>query len=369
LTYSAYGVATRHPIADFNRDGFTDFFDELAYDDCFTGSGCPSGQTADLNLDGVADMFDYDEWDLSYAEQVNTARGVLSQNDASAAVNRLGYAGYWFEPATQQYLVRHREYDPNVGTWDERDPMGYHDGSDLYMYVRDNPVTGRDPMGLRREKGGCGASGCNSPSQGFSNAGRVLQPAGVAPFPPAEWFSFCTRCVQEAEQDAAVMLARFFLDLAGCPANGVPVLCEGHPFQSLPNECARGSVGGYSSCSPRGHPEVTICAPRPNASEPDCRRIVEAVRHELYHALRCCESGQHDGSCETCLCEELGAYYYQGACEPGSVFQPQGGESRSECLARLACRSCASTRNCSLSIDECRAVAIARIVGCTRGSR
>jgi RHS repeat-associated protein len=150
VTYSAYGVATRHPVADFNRDGFTDFFDDLAYDDCYTGSGggCPSGQTADLNLDGFVDQFDYDEWDLSYAEQVNTARGVLSQSDASAAVNRLGYAGYFFEPATQTYLVRNREYDPNVGTWDERDPMGYHDGADLYMYVRDNPVTNTDNSGL-----------------------------------------------------------------------------------------------------------------------------------------------------------------------------------------------------------------------------
>jgi RHS repeat-associated protein len=150
VTYSAYGVATRHPVADFNRDGFTDFFDDLAYDDCYTGSGggCPSGQTADLNLDGFVDQFDYDEWDLSYAEQVNTARGVLSQSDASAAVNRLGYAGYFFEPATQTYLVRNREYDPNVGVWDERDPMGYHDGSDLYMYVKDDTINGYDPMGL-----------------------------------------------------------------------------------------------------------------------------------------------------------------------------------------------------------------------------
>jgi RHS repeat-associated protein len=165
VTYSAYGVATRHPVADFNRDGFTDFFDDLAYDDCFTGSGCPSGQTADLNLDGVADMFDYDEWDLSYAEQVNTARGVLSQNDASAAVNRLGYAGYWFEPSTQQYLVRNREYDPNTGVWDERDPMGYHDGADLYMYVMNSPITRRDPFGLAATSC-CGLNGLNSSSLG-----------------------------------------------------------------------------------------------------------------------------------------------------------------------------------------------------------
>jgi hypothetical protein len=67
VTYSAYGVATRHPVADFNRDGFTDFFDDADYDDCYTGAGCPSGQTADMNLDGFVDSFDYDEWDLNFA--------------------------------------------------------------------------------------------------------------------------------------------------------------------------------------------------------------------------------------------------------------------------------------------------------------
>jgi RHS repeat-associated protein len=69
-------------------------------------------------------------------------------------VNRLGYAGYFFEPATQQYLVRNREYDPNTGVWDERDPMGYHDGSDLYMYVGGNPANGWDPMGLLSRRAG-----------------------------------------------------------------------------------------------------------------------------------------------------------------------------------------------------------------------
>jgi RHS repeat-associated protein len=73
---------------------------------------------------------------------------VLSQNDASAAVNRIGYAGYFFEPATQTYLVRNREYDPNTGVWDERDPIGYHDGSDLYNYTASSPVSFIDTYGL-----------------------------------------------------------------------------------------------------------------------------------------------------------------------------------------------------------------------------
>jgi len=149
IKYSAYGVVQRVPMADFNRDGFVDFFDDIAYDDCYTGVSCPAGQSADINFDGFLDFFDYDDWDLTYPEQGATNRGVLAENDASAATNRVGYAGYFFEPSTQQYLVRNRELDPNTGIWDERDPMGYHDGADLYMYVKDSPIGGRDPMGLR----------------------------------------------------------------------------------------------------------------------------------------------------------------------------------------------------------------------------
>jgi RHS repeat-associated protein len=121
----------------------------------------PRGQTADMNLDGFVDSFDYDEWDLNYTEQGSTARGVLAQSNGSAAVNRIGYAGYFFDPSTQQYLVRNRELDPNTGVWDERDPMGYHDGSNLYMYVRDNPINAWDPMGLKR----CGSSELSGEAQ------------------------------------------------------------------------------------------------------------------------------------------------------------------------------------------------------------
>lgn len=46
--------------ADFNGDGFVDFFDYDAFVACFEGSGCPAGVTADTNEDGFVDFFDYD---------------------------------------------------------------------------------------------------------------------------------------------------------------------------------------------------------------------------------------------------------------------------------------------------------------------
>jgi hypothetical protein len=45
--------------ADFNVDGFVDFFDYGDYLACFEGGACPDGRDADFNADGFTDFFDY----------------------------------------------------------------------------------------------------------------------------------------------------------------------------------------------------------------------------------------------------------------------------------------------------------------------
>ena len=45
--------------ADFNGDGFVDFFDYTAFVDCFESGLCTPGTTADTNGDGFIDFFDY----------------------------------------------------------------------------------------------------------------------------------------------------------------------------------------------------------------------------------------------------------------------------------------------------------------------
>lgn len=44
--------------ADFNGDGFVDFFDYGDYVGCFESGACPPGITADVNADGFTDFFD-----------------------------------------------------------------------------------------------------------------------------------------------------------------------------------------------------------------------------------------------------------------------------------------------------------------------
>ena len=46
--------------ADFNADGFLDFFDYDEFVGCYEGGECPPGEDADFNNDGFVDFFDYD---------------------------------------------------------------------------------------------------------------------------------------------------------------------------------------------------------------------------------------------------------------------------------------------------------------------
>ncbi|QOI99740.1 MAG: beta-propeller fold lactonase family protein [Phycisphaeraceae bacterium] len=58
-----FGVYNAPPcIADFNNDGFVDFFDFDAYVLCFEGEECPLGRDPDFNGDGFADFLDFDEF-------------------------------------------------------------------------------------------------------------------------------------------------------------------------------------------------------------------------------------------------------------------------------------------------------------------
>ena len=54
--------------ADFNGDGFIDFFDYDAFVACFEGVECTPGTTADFNGDGFVDFFDYDDFVAAFEE-------------------------------------------------------------------------------------------------------------------------------------------------------------------------------------------------------------------------------------------------------------------------------------------------------------
>ena len=59
-----------------------------------------------------------------------------------------GYAGMLRNPSSNMYLTLHRAYDPGVGRWLSRDPIGEQGGGNLYAYVSGNPLNLVDQLGL-----------------------------------------------------------------------------------------------------------------------------------------------------------------------------------------------------------------------------
>ncbi len=153
VRYRPYGEATHRFPGDFNDDSFCNSVDQ----GMLTGAlGSTIGQPVydvafDLNRNGLIDNTDYTQF-LWWLNRVPLAPGQISDPGASAAGpgpdNPFGYAGYVFNSESSRYIVRFRSYDPTSGRWLERDPVGYVDGLNIYLYSAADPIALADHMGL-----------------------------------------------------------------------------------------------------------------------------------------------------------------------------------------------------------------------------
>ena len=76
-------------------------------------------------------------------------RRCLRRARAPAAANagRFGYTGQAWIPELGLWYYKARVYSPTLGRFLQTDPVGYKDQVNLYEYVGDDPVDGRDPSG------------------------------------------------------------------------------------------------------------------------------------------------------------------------------------------------------------------------------
>ena len=86
----------------------------------------------------IAQRIDYDEWG-----------NVLS--DSNPGFQPFGYAGGLYDRDTGLVRFGARDYDPYVGRWTVKDPIGFGGGdTSLFNYVGGDPVSRIDPFGLEK---------------------------------------------------------------------------------------------------------------------------------------------------------------------------------------------------------------------------
>jgi RHS repeat-associated protein len=146
--YDPYGRGNRWAWSDFDRDGTTAVGDIFEYLNAWFASSAQ----ADSDEDGTIETEDiFTALNLWFASDPTPRDGLT----AASIDNPYGYCGYYADLETLGingnsngflYQCRYRVYDPISGRWLTRDPAGFVDGFNLYMYY------GFDPFGLDTSK-------------------------------------------------------------------------------------------------------------------------------------------------------------------------------------------------------------------------
>jgi RHS repeat-associated protein len=103
--------------------------------------------------------------------------GFCGLSDASPLRRRCAAPPNQSDPETQLYYVRNRTYNPTLGRWVQRDPIGYFGGIDLYEYVNGRAATALGPMGT--DPGGKQCCGAKSNRCGPDLTAKLIALAGV----------------------------------------------------------------------------------------------------------------------------------------------------------------------------------------------
>ncbi|MCB0369917.1 MAG: RHS repeat-associated core domain-containing protein, partial [Bdellovibrionales bacterium] len=91
----------------------------------------------DANTGGYREVYYYDEF------------GNTQREDHRISLLPFGFAGGLYDKDTGLVRFGARDYNPTIGRWTTKDPIGFNGGdTNLFGYVQNDPVNWIDPMGL-----------------------------------------------------------------------------------------------------------------------------------------------------------------------------------------------------------------------------
>jgi RHS repeat-associated protein len=119
----------------------------------------------------IVESYRYDPYGNQPIDEVNSHGGGIAD---------FGYTGHWFHGPSGLNLSLYRPYDPSLGRWLSRDPIGEIGGLNLYGYVSNSPVNYFDPLGLLLDGGAITIPGVTIVTGGGSLGAAAIAPIALA---------------------------------------------------------------------------------------------------------------------------------------------------------------------------------------------